>query len=110
MRYEITVLHANNTWFLVPFKPSMNVVGCRWIYKIKRQANSAIDRHKERLVARGFTQHEGIDYSETSSPIVKQTTIRLVLAIVISHHRQIRQLDVYNAFLNGSFQEVVYMQ
>ena len=109
MKSEIAALHANGTWSLVPFDPSMNVVGCRWVYKIKRRADGAIDRYKARLVARGFTQQEGIDYSKTFSPVVKPTTIRLVLTIVVSKGWQIRQLDVHNAFLNGSLREVLYM-
>jgi histone deacetylase 1/2 len=110
MRSEIAALHANSNWSLVPFDPSMNVVGCRWVYKIKRRADGAIDRYKACLVARGFTQQEGIDYLETFSPVVKPTTVRLVLALAISTNWQIHQLDVHNAFLNGSLQEVVYMQ
>jgi hypothetical protein len=110
MKDEIVALHANATWSLVPFDPSMNIVGCRWVYKIKRRVDGAIDRYKARLVARGFTQHEGIDYSETLSPVVKPITVRLVLTIAVSKGWQIRQLDVHNAFLNGSLREVVYMQ
>jgi histone deacetylase 1/2 len=109
MRSEIAALHANNIWSFVPFDPSMNVVGYRWVYKIKRRADGAIDRYKARLVARGFTQQKGIDYLETFSPVVKPTTVRLVLALAVSTNWQIHQLDVYNAFLNGSLQEVVYM-
>jgi hypothetical protein len=56
MKSEIAALHANGTWSLVPFDPSMNVVGCRWVYKIKRRADGVIDRYKAPLVARGFTQ------------------------------------------------------
>ncbi|KAJ6733370.1 hypothetical protein OIU74_005177 [Salix koriyanagi] len=110
MKDEIAALYENSTWSLVPYDPSMNIVGSRWVYKIKRQANGDIDRYKARLVARGFTQQEGIDYSETFSPVVKPTTVRLVLTIAVSKGWQIRQLDAHNAFLNGSLREVVYMQ
>jgi hypothetical protein len=110
MKDEIAALHANATWSLVSFDPSMNIVGCQCVYKIKRRADRAIDRYKARLVARGFTQQERIDYSETFSPIVKPTTVQLVLTIAVAKGWQIRQLDVHNAFLNGFLCEVVYMQ
>jgi hypothetical protein len=71
MREEIQALRANRTWTLVPSHPSMNVVGSRWVYKIKRRSDGSIERYKTRLVARGFTQQEGIDYSETFSPVIK---------------------------------------
>jgi len=60
MHDEIQALRSNNTWSLVPFHPSMNVVGSRWVYKIKHCVNGSIKRYKARLVARGFTQQEGI--------------------------------------------------
>jgi len=110
MKDEIAALHTNATWSLVPFDPSMNIVGCQWVYKIKRRADGAIDRYRPRLVAQGFTQQEGIDYSETFSLVVKPTTVQLVLTIAVSKGWQIWQLDVHNAFLNGSLREVVYMQ
>jgi hypothetical protein len=83
MKAEIVALHANGTWSLVPFDPSMNVIGCRWAYKIKRRAAGAINCYKARLVAQGFT-HEGINYSEIFSPMVKPTTVQLILTIVVS--------------------------
>jgi len=55
MRDEIQVLRSNNTWSLVHFCPSMNVVGDRWIYKIKSHMNDSVERYKKRLVTRGFT-------------------------------------------------------
>ena len=84
MHDEIQALHSNNTWSLVPFHPSMNVVGILWVYKIKYCVDGSIKRYKAHLVARGFTQQEGIDYSETLSPVVKPTIIRLVFSIAVS--------------------------
>jgi len=81
---EIKALRSNHTWSLVPFHPSMNVVGSRWVYRIKRRVDGSIDRYKAHLVARGFTQQEGIDYSETFSPVIKQATVRLVFSIAVS--------------------------
>jgi hypothetical protein len=71
MREEIQALYANRTWTLVPFHPLMNVVGSRWVYRIKHRFDGNIERYKARLVARGFTQQQGIDYSETFSPVIK---------------------------------------
>jgi len=107
---EIKALRSNHTWSLVPFHPSMNVVGSRWIYRIKRHIDGSIERYKARLVARGFTQQEGIDYSETFSPVIKQATVRLVFFIAVSRNWKIHQLDIHIAFLNGVLIEEVYMK
>ena len=60
---EIKALCSNHTWSLVPFHPSINVVGSRWVYRIKRHVDGSIKRYKAHLVAMGFTQQAGIDYS-----------------------------------------------
>ena len=72
---EITALRENRTWSLVPFYPSMNVVGSRGVYQIKRRVNGSIEHYKACIVARGFTQQKDIDYSETFSPVIKQATV-----------------------------------
>jgi len=101
MQEELRALHSNQTWTLVPPHPTMNVIGSRWVYKIKRHVDGQVAQYKARLVARGFTQQEGIDYLETFSPVIKPTTVRLVLTIAVSYGWIIYQLDVHNAFLNG---------
>jgi hypothetical protein len=109
MNIEFDALLSNGTWTLVPPTSDMNVVGCKWVFRLKRKADGSIDRHKARLVAKGFHQQPGIDFGETYSPVVKPTTIRLVLSLAISAGWPVRQIDVHNAFLHGWLSEDVYM-
>lgn len=88
----------------------MNVLPNKWIFKIKKKADGSIERYKAKLLANGFHQQEGIDFSETFSPVVKHSTIRLVLALAVSHSWHFGQLDVHNVFLHGYLSEDVYMR
>ena len=71
----------------------------KWVFKIKRLSDESVDRYNARLVANEFHQQDGLDFTETFSPVVKHTTIHIVIALEIHHHWPIRQLDVHNAFL-----------
>ncbi|KAJ4746261.1 Gag/pol [Rhynchospora pubera] len=110
MTQEVHALRQNNTWQLVPPPGDHNIVGCKWIYKTKRHSDGTVERYKARLVAKGFTQEEGVDYFDTFSPVVRPTTIRIVLSLAVTNRWPLRQLDVNNAFLNGVLHETVYMQ
>ena len=106
---EFAALQRQQTWSLVPAKPGVNLVDCKWVYKLKLHSDGTIARYKARLVAKGFHQQARIDYTETFSPIVKPATVKLILDIAVSFNWPLRQLDISNAFLHGILKEV-YMQ
>ncbi|KAH9704206.1 retrovirus-related pol polyprotein from transposon RE2 [Citrus sinensis] len=109
MREELHALAKNGTWDLVPRESHHNVVGYKWVFRIKRNPDGSVTRYKARLVAKGFNQRPGLDYTDTFSPVIKPTTIRVVLSIAISSGWPINQLDVNNAFLHGHLDEEVFM-
>jgi histone deacetylase 1/2 len=109
MNKEFDALLANGTWTLVPKLPNANLVGCKWVYKVKRKADGNIERFKARLVTKSFHQQEGVDFGETFSPVVKPPTIRLILSLAVSHGWYFSQIDVQNAFLHGLLHEDVFM-
>jgi histone deacetylase 1/2 len=109
MNTEYSALLKNNTWHLVPPPKGKNIIGCKWVYKVKRKADGSVDRYKARLVAKGYKQRYGLDYEDTFSPVVKAATIRLILSLAVSKGWSLRQLDVQNAFLHGVLEEEVYM-
>jgi len=110
MDFEYEALMKNKTWHLVPPQKGRNVIGCKWVYKIKRKSDGSLNRYKARLVAKGFKQRYGIDYEDIFSLVVKAATIRIVLSLAVSCGWSLRQLDVQNAFLHGLLEEEVYMQ
>jgi hypothetical protein len=110
MDAEYDALMKNKTWHLVPPQKGNNVIDCKWVYKIKRREDGSLDKYKAQLVAKGFKQQYGIDYEETFSPVIKPTTIRVILSQAISQGWTMRQLDVQNTFLHGFLEEDVYMR
>ncbi|KAD3068070.1 hypothetical protein E3N88_35950 [Mikania micrantha] len=110
MTEEYKALMRNGTWTLVPPVPNANVVDCKWVYRLKHDEHGNIKRYKARLVAKGFNQQPGIDYHETFSPVVKSTTVWVVLSLAVTRQWPLRQLDVQNAFLHGDLKETVYLR
>ncbi|CAH9090919.1 unnamed protein product, partial [Cuscuta epithymum] len=110
MNNEIQALEKNDTWILVNLPPNKHCIGCKWVFKTKLKSDGSLDRYKARLVAKGYTQEEGLDYFDTFSPVVKLTTVRILLAIASAKNWFLHQLDVNNAFLHGDLYEEIYMQ
>lgn len=109
MDTEFNAIIRNGTWDLVSNDGSKNLVGCKWVFRIKRHPDGSINRYKARLAAKGFHQRPGIDFTETFSPVVKPTTIRVVLCFALTCGWPLKQLDVNNAFLQGTLEDEVYM-
>ena len=109
MQFEYAALLKNHTWDLVPLPSNRKAVGCKWVFRIKENADGSINKYKARLVAKGFHQVHGFDFHETFSPVVKPITIRLIITLALTNNWELFQLDVNNVFLNGLLEETVYM-
>ncbi|CAM8997169.1 unnamed protein product [Rhodiola kirilowii] len=83
MEAEINALQNNNTWQITSSPLGKNAVGSKWIYRVKRKSDGSIERYKARLVARGVTQLEELDYQETFTPVVKMNTVMLDLVAYV---------------------------
>ena len=107
---EYSALMENWTWELVPLPSNRKPIGCKWVFKAKRGSDGAVERFKARLVAKGYAQQYGVDYDETFSPVVRFSSIRLLLAYAVQNDMIVHQMDVVNAFLNSTLDEEIYME
>ncbi|KAE8690451.1 hypothetical protein F3Y22_tig00110895pilonHSYRG00467 [Hibiscus syriacus] len=85
------------------------VVRCKWIFKIKRNADASIARYRAHIVAKGFLQQSGVDFHEVFSPVVNPITVRVIISLALVKGCFLRQVDINNAFLNGRLSKEVYM-
>ncbi|RVW18006.1 Retrovirus-related Pol polyprotein from transposon TNT 1-94 [Vitis vinifera] len=108
MKDEMDSLLGNQTWELTELPVGKKALHNKWVYRIKNEHDGS-KRYKARLVVKGFQQKEGIDYTEIFSPVVKMSTIRLVLGMVAVENLHLEQLDVKTAFLHGDLEEDLYM-
>ncbi|KAI3708032.1 hypothetical protein L2E82_37034 [Cichorium intybus] len=109
MDEEMKAILKNNTWELVDLPEGHKSIGVKWVYKTKLNERGEIDKHKARLVVKGYKQKYGIDYQEVFAPVIRLETIRLVLALAAQKEWKVHQMDVKSAFLNGTLKENVYI-
>ena len=111
MDRELATLERAGTWITVPRLSGKNIVGSKWVFRVKCKADGSVDKYKARLVARGFTQIYGVDYFTTFSPVAKLSSFRTILAITARNNWDIESFDFNGAYLNGKLDnnEEIYM-
>lgn len=107
----MNALIANETWEIVRRPANIpNVITSKWVFKVKYTQTGHIDRYKTRLVARGFSQVQGIDFEETFSPTLRLESLRMLLALTAHFGYEVEQMDVPDAYLKGDLKETIYME
>ena len=110
MQEELNQFQRNDVWDLVPKPQHKNIIGTKWVFRNKLNEQGEVTRNKARLVAQGYSQQEGIDYTETFAPVARLEAIRLLLSYAVNHGIILYQMDVKSAFLNGVIEEEVYVK
>lgn len=109
MNEEIESILRNDTWDLVEMPKNKTLIGCKWLFKPKMNAARSIEKLKAKIVAKGYSEQEGIDFDDTFEPVAKLNTIRMLIALATKYNWELHQLDVKSAFLNGELKEEIYL-
>ena len=105
---EMNSLNMNKTYDLVELPKCKKALKNKWVFKLKKDGDKLV-KYKARLVVKGFSQKQGIDFDEIFSLVVKMSSIRVVLELVASLDLKLEQLDVKTTFLHGDLKEEIYM-
>ena len=106
---EVNSLHENNTWVLVEKPEEQKVINSKWVYTNKINSDNS-EPNKARLVVKGYSQKEGIDYTATVSPVARFDTVRLMLSNAARNNLHLGQFDIKTKFLYGNMKEDIYMK
>ncbi|CAL8999959.1 unnamed protein product [Prunus brigantina] len=109
MKEELKSMDKNHVWTLVQPSSNAKPIGCKWVYKTKRDSKGQIERLKPRLMAKGFTQREGFEYTETFSPVSSKDSFRIIMALIAHFNLELHQMDVRTAFLNVSGSKFIFL-
>ena len=104
------MIEKNQTWELVDRPQHKKVIGVKWIYRTKLNYDGSVNKHKARLVVKGYVQIYGVDFSETFAPVARIDTIRMLLVLTAQKGWIVHQMDVKSDFLNGSLEEEIFVE
>jgi len=107
---EINSMQSSGVWNHVKLLNGTKAIGYKWVFKTKRDSLSNIERYKTRLITKGFTQKEAIDYIKTFVPVSKKDSLCIIFASVAHFDLELQQMNVKTIFLNGDLEEEVYMR
>ncbi|KAG8499415.1 hypothetical protein CXB51_005894 [Gossypium anomalum] len=110
MEAELEMIRKNETWDLVDKPDQKKVIGVKWVFRAKFNSDGSLNKHKARLVVKGYSQEYGTDFMETFAPVARLDTIKLLFALAAQKQWKIHQLDVKSAFLNGFLKEEIYIE
>ncbi|XP_053968779.1 uncharacterized protein LOC128870209 [Anastrepha ludens] len=110
MELEHDTLMKNNTWELVEKPSNKNVIGCKWVFAVKRNQEGVVERYKARLVANGCAQKINVDITDTYAPVVRHSTVRILLALAAKYKLLVNHVDIAAAYLNGELTDEIYMK
>jgi hypothetical protein len=109
MQEELNNFTRNEVCHLIPH-PNQNVVGTKWVFHNKQDEHGVVTRNKARLVAKEYSQVEGLDFNETYAPVARLESIRILLSYATYHGFKLYQMDVKSVFLNGPIKQEVYVE
>jgi hypothetical protein len=109
MGEEIRAIEENDTWVLTDLHPGRRAIDLKWVFKVKRDEKGYVVKHKTRLVVKGYSQQQGVDYEEVFAPVARLEAVRLLLALAAHWSWEVHHMDVKSAFLNGNLMKEVYV-
>jgi hypothetical protein len=107
---EMNSIQSNKTWELSALPAGDKAIGLKWVFKVKKDPQGRIIKHKARLVAEGYAQKDWVDFEEVFAPAARIEIVRLLIAIAAQRSWEVHHMDVKSAFLNGDLVEEVYAQ
>ena len=109
MNEEMNSIKNNDVWDLLSLPECANSIGYKWIFKTKRDSKDNVERHKVRLVAKGFTQKESIEYKKTFSMFSSEDSFRIIMALVAYFDLELHKMNVKTTFRNDDIDETIYV-